>query len=149
MYWSAWSDEANQQDGQIVRTSMDGRVSTSTVLFDSSQVVWPNGLSLDLQSQTLYWVDALKDTVSKSRADGSHQQVLLELNSTDIAEKWHSFGVDYFKGQLYFGNWLNDSVFSLNVNSPSSTLVRVAQLTTDPGSLHVVDPQRQPAGDSK
>ncbi len=151
MYWSAWSDEGNLEDGQIVRTSMDGRMSTSTVLFDNSQVVWPNGLTLDYQTQTLYWVDAQADTVSKSRADGTNRQVILELKETDIVDKtkWHAFGVDYFNDILYFGNWFNDSVFSFNVNSPTSTLKRVAQLNTDPGSMHVIDLQRQPTGESE
>ena len=128
---------------------MDGRSSTSRVMFDSSQVVWPNGLSLDLQSQTLYWVDALTDTVSKSRADGTARQVILDLNSTDIVQKWHTFGVDYFNDDLYFGNWFNDSLFAINVNSPRTTLTRVIETKHDTGTVHVVDPTKQPAGESK
>ncbi len=149
MYWSAWTGGANQEDGQIVRTSMDGRKNTSTVLLDNSQVVWPNGLSLDHETQTLYWVDALKDTVSKSRADGTNREVILELNNTNIVNKWHAFGADYFNDDLYFGNWFNDSVFAINVNSPNSTLRRVIQTKHDPGTIHVVDPQKQPSGESE
>ena len=143
MYWSAWSREANHLDGQIVRTSMDG--SGTTTLFNNRDVVWPNALALDYQSETLYWVDALKDTISKSQVDGSNRQLILDLNSTNFLEAWHTFGLDYFNDDIYFGDWLNDSVLTLNINSPNATLTRVRQTNHDLGTIHVVDPLRQPA----
>ena len=147
MYWSAWSEAGNQQDGQIVRTSMDG--TGSTKLFDSSQVVWPNALALDYQSQTLYFIDALKDTISRSRVDGSNHEVILDLNNTGFIRRWHSFGLDYFNDDLYFGDWFDDSILTFNVNSPGNTLLRVMQTDHDVGDIRVVDPLRQPAGESK
>ena len=147
IYWSAWSMEGNLQDGQIVRTSMDGL--NSTVLFDSATVVRPNTLTLDYQTQTLYWIDALTDVVSKSGTDGSNYQDILELNKTGLFTRAQSFGLEFFKGHLYFGEWFSDSVFSLNVSSPGSTLKQVIEASHDPGSIHVEDLERQPPGESK
>ncbi len=148
MYWSAWSTEGNLQDGQIVRTSMDGI--SSTTLFDNRSVVWPNALALDHQRQQLYWIDALRDTLSKSESDGLNHQTILEFNRTSFMSRWHVFGMDYFNDSLYFGEQLSDSVLSLSVGSPNSTLTTlVSQLTQDPGSVRIVDLLRQPVGQSE
>ena len=125
---------------------MDGR--SSATLFDSTSVVRPLALALDYEGHTLYWIDALKNTISKSEADGFNHQIILELNRTFLQETWDVFGLDYFNGFLYFGDWHSDSVFALNVNRPNSSLRRLTQLDQHPGSIRVVNLQRQQARES-
>lgn len=140
MYWSAWSTD--QQDSRIVRTSMDGI--GSTTLFDNRTVAWPNALALDYDTQTLYWIDGLKNTISKSDANGLNNQVILELNATNFHSQWHPFGMDFFNGYIYFGNRFNDSILTLEVGSPNSSLALVKSLHFNPGEIHVVHLGRQP-----
>ena len=40
-------------------------------------VRWPNGLSLDLVMERLYWVDAKLHSVSSSNIDGSDSRIVL------------------------------------------------------------------------
>lgn len=147
MYWSAWGVDGSRQDGQIVRTSMDGII--SMILFDNRSVTWPSGLTLDYQTRSLYWIDASKDVILKSDADGLNYQNILELNKTFFLRRWHGFGLEYFNDNLYFGEWFSDTVLSFNVISPNHTLTRVIEANHDTGSLHVLDLLRQPAGESE
>ena len=51
MYWTCWGDEA-----RIERAVMDG--SDRSVIHNTS-LVWPNAITLDIATQTLYWADAM------------------------------------------------------------------------------------------
>lgn len=49
MYWSDWGEHA-----KIEAASMDGS-NRQTIL--STNLIWPNGLSLDFEKNRLYWAD--------------------------------------------------------------------------------------------
>lgn len=71
MYWSDWEEEPKEPNrGSIKKAWMDG--SNAGVLYTSKTVLWPNGLSLDIQQGALYWVDAYYDRID-----------MVLLNSTD------------------------------------------------------------------
>lgn len=62
MYWSDWEEEPKEPNrGSIKKAWMDG--SNAGVLYTSKTVLWPNGLSLDIQQGALYWVDAYYDRI--------------------------------------------------------------------------------------
>lgn len=50
MYWTDWSSNA-----KIERATLGGNFRTPIV---STNLVWPNGLTLDYEEQQLYWADA-------------------------------------------------------------------------------------------
>lgn len=50
MYWTDWSSNA-----KIERATLGGNFRTAIV---STNLVWPNGLTLDYEDQQLYWADA-------------------------------------------------------------------------------------------
>lgn len=50
MYWTDWSSNA-----KIERATLGGNFRTAIV---STNLVWPNGLTLDYDEQQLYWADA-------------------------------------------------------------------------------------------
>ena len=52
MYWSDWGDAP-----AIEKMSMDGLPGTRKQLI-TTDIVWPNGLSLDLPQNKIYWIDA-------------------------------------------------------------------------------------------
>ena len=47
-------------------------VSSCQVIVAPGVVVWPNGLSLDLVMERLYWVDAKLHVIACSNLDGSN-----------------------------------------------------------------------------
>ena len=65
MFWTDWGAA-----GKIERAGMDG--SERKVIVEPGKVRWPNGLSLDLVMDKLYWVDAKLHSISSSELDGSN-----------------------------------------------------------------------------
>lgn len=48
---------------------------------------WPNGIALDVKSQTIYWGDAQKSCIERANTDGSNRTTFL---SADVP---HIFGL--------------------------------------------------------
>lgn len=63
MYWTDWGETP-----RIERAGMDG--STRKVIVDSD-IYWPNGLTIDLEEQKLYWADAKLSFIHRANLDGS------------------------------------------------------------------------------
>ena len=74
MFWSDWG-----RDPKIERAGMDG---THREVIVRGSVRWPNGLTLDLVLDRLYWVDAKLSTVGSADLDGSHARIVLYSSST-------------------------------------------------------------------
>jgi len=47
---------------KIERASMDGDARRT---LHNTDLVWPNGLTLDYQNQVLYWIDAFLDKIER------------------------------------------------------------------------------------
>ena len=149
LYWSEYSSDSDYiNTAKIVRMSMDG--TNSVILFDNRTVNWPNGLALDYESNTLYWIDThlSRRYIGKSRTDGSGFTIIKNL--TNYAQSFpHAFAMEYHRGYLYWSDWLNDAIFSLRENDPQGTVMRVQHLNSDPGGIQVVDAITQPTERSK
>ena len=65
MFWTDWG-----RAGKIERAGMDG--SEREVIVPPGVVSWPNGLSLDLVMDRLYWVDAKLHLICSSNLDGAN-----------------------------------------------------------------------------
>lgn len=63
MYWTDWGETP-----RIERAGMDG--STRKIIVDS-EIYWPNGLTIDLEEQKLYWADAKLSFIHRANLDGS------------------------------------------------------------------------------
>ena len=135
MYWTDWGISP-----MIERASMDG---TSRSVIINSTLGWPNGLTLDYASQTLYWVDALLDKIEKSNVDGSMRMLL----PTPASAIQHPFGITFFEGYIYWSDWATNSIYTAAVNDTEfGTQLFFTNLTFAPMQLHIVDTSRQPIG---
>ena len=132
MYWTDWGTP-----GKIERASMDG---TSRVALHSTNLRWPNALTLDYNTQTLYWMDAFLDKLESSNADGSNRRL---LSRTQIR---HPFGVTFYQNRLYWTDWQLNTVYSASVSRPTVVSVVRSGLRLDPMGISVVSVERQPAG---
>lgn len=73
MYWSDWEKPA-----EIAVSYMDGSNGES---FVTSDLHWPNGLTIDFPNERLYWTDAKKMSIESIRLDGTGRKVRPTRNS--------------------------------------------------------------------
>ena len=68
IFWSDWGDSP-----KIERAGMDGS-HRQTIIADS--VRWPNGLTLDLVMERVYWIDAKLNLIGSSDLDGANSRLV-------------------------------------------------------------------------
>lgn len=134
MYWTDWGSSA-----KIEKASMDG--TSRSVLIDTN-LGWPNGLTLDYVTQTLYWCDALLDRLEKCGTDGSLRMIL----PTQPNVLQHPFGITFYMNRLYWSDWQSNAVFTAPISNTLNTTTVITNLRLDPMTLHVVAETRQPYG---
>ena len=79
MYWTDWEeDEVNDSIGRIERAWMDG---SHRSIFVTSNMLWPNGLTLDHGAGTMYWCDAYYDHIERIHLNGTGRMVRRRLPS--------------------------------------------------------------------
>ncbi|KAJ8003649.1 hypothetical protein DPEC_G00150520 [Dallia pectoralis] len=117
MYWTDWEeDEINDSVGRIEKAWMDG---SHRQEFVTSAIIWPNGLTLDRGSGDVYWCDAYYDHIEKISPDGDHRTVVYngkELN--------HPFGISLHQNNVFWTDYVNASIFQLDLQSGKVALLR-------------------------
>ncbi|XP_058248902.1 low-density lipoprotein receptor-related protein 1B isoform X4 [Hemibagrus wyckioides] len=117
MYWTDWEeDEVNDSIGRIEKAWMDGSHRT---IFVTSNMLWPNGLTLDHASSTMYWCDAYYDHIERIYLNGTGRMVVYngkELN--------HPFGISHYRNSVFWTEYMNASIFQLDLLSGEVTLLR-------------------------
>ncbi|KAI2649718.1 Low-density lipoprotein receptor-related protein 1 [Labeo rohita] len=109
MYWSDWEEEPKETNrGSIKKAWMDG--SNTGILLTSKTVLWPNGLSLDIQKGILYWVDAYYDRIEMTVYEGQ------ELN--------HPFGLCHYDNFLFWNEYRSGGIYKLDMKTKKTTLLR-------------------------
>ena len=132
MYWADWGIPA-----KIEKASMDG---LNRTVIHNTNLTWPNALTVDYETQNLYWGDANLDRLETSTVDGSNRRVLA------IRFILHPFSITFFKGFLYWTDWQLGAIVALPVNSPNLIRGIVTQLQMDPMGIEIVSRDRQPEG---
>ncbi|KAG1968580.1 low-density lipoprotein receptor-related protein 1B [Pimephales promelas] len=117
MYWTDWEeDEVNDSIGRIEKAWMDG---SNRKIFVTSNMLWPNGLTLDHGSSTMYWCDAYYDHIERIYLNGTGRMVVYsgrELN--------HPFGIAQYQNSIFWTEYMNASIFQLDLVSGEVTLLR-------------------------
>ena len=132
MYWTDWGAVA-----KIERASMDG---TSREVLHNTNLVWPTALTLDYNTQTLYWLDAYLDRLETSHVNGSNRKLLLSKQID------HPLGITFYKNRLYWTDWRAQAILSASINLPSTVSVVISGLGVYPRGICVVSSDKQPAG---
>lgn len=127
MYWTV-----HGSFDKIERASMDG---TSRTVLHSTGLADPIGLTLDYETQTLYWVDYTLDNLETSSADGRNRKLLTKVQ--------YPHGLTFFDQKLYWGDSGHHVIDSTHVNSPNSVSA-IVSTGNDPYAIHVVSQERQP-----
>ena len=84
-----WTEEK-----KIVAASLSGTHKRDFLVGIWNYISWPTGLTLDLPSQTLYWIDTGTHSIGSVRVDGKHPRLLYSGNVT------YPFGITVFEDQV-------------------------------------------------
>ncbi|XP_030331380.1 low-density lipoprotein receptor-like [Strigops habroptila] len=132
MYWTDWGASA-----KIARSRLDGSDVTPLVTED---VEWPNGITLDLPSRRLFWVDARLHALCSADVDGGRRRTVL----MDPAVLPQPFAIAVFEEQLYWSDSRLGAVLGLGLRSASAPR-RLLQERFPVQGLVLVHPLRQPS----
>lgn len=86
IFFSEWDRPAN-----ISRAHTDG---SNLMVFRNVTLGWPNGLSVDFETDRLYWCDALLDHVQHSNLEGT------DVRTVSSRLIRHPFSIVIHKGEL-------------------------------------------------
>ena len=116
---------------------MDG--TSKTILHDTSLSA-PYCITLDYDSQVLYWADYNLDKIEQSNADGSNRRLV----TTSLIN--NPYSITFFNGRLYWTDLAYNRILTIPVTSSTS-----AYLTSTFGNMYgitAVTEERQPRGES-
>ncbi|TRY73318.1 hypothetical protein TCAL_01912 [Tigriopus californicus] len=141
LFWSDWGSYP-----KIERVSLDGAPQSRVALVDQ-HIIWPNGITLDLDNRLLYWVDAFYNQLSVITWDGHDRRNIV----SDRLALPHPFSVTFFEETLFWTDWNITSLQLLNLThfSPEVTSVKPERhgrhgRFRKPTDVKVFQPSRQP-----
>ena len=119
MYWTDWGNPA-----KIERAGMNGDHREAIVTTD---IMWPNGLTLDNVQKLLYWVDAKLNVIQSIKYDGSNRRTV--LYSPKIVK--HPFSITLFEDWMYWTDWENKAIYKANkFNGGNATAIVSAHMVS-------------------
>ncbi len=146
MFWTDWGSNP-----KIERASLDG---SGRTVVHSDHVIWPNALTVDLPTKSIYWADAKLHVIETSDYYGRNRRPIV---TTGIL---HPFAMTAFENRLYWSDWNALSIQSAskrlghNISLLDSSSIIEEQLLQNtstvqkglfyPMGLRVVHPVLQP-----
>ena len=114
---------------------MDG---TGRTVLHSSDLIWPNGITLDHSTQVLYWIDGHHYKIESSNTDGSNRIIIAN------AYIYRPFSITVFRDMIYF----TDRLTGINAVPKAGGIVQVIynNLCDETYGIEVVAEERQPTG---
>lgn len=131
MYWSDWGDRA-----RIEKAGLNG---VDRQVLVSETIEWPNGITLDLLNQRLYWVDSKLHTLSSIDCNGSNRKLLI----SSVDDLSHPFGLAVFEDKVFWTDLENEAIFSANrLNGLEISIV--AENLNNPHGIVILHELKQP-----
>lgn len=119
MFWTDWG-----RHPALLRARMDGSIVTPIVTTD---IKWPNGIAIDYDTSTIYWVDAWYQSMQSCDVNGLYRKTVIE-NSHGLLH--HPFSIAVKGGHLYWSDWAVRSVFRADIPRRGATLGEVQNMVT-------------------
>eukprot|EP00095_Tigriopus_kingsejongensis_P002956 maker-scaffold243_size241480-snap-gene-1.20 protein:Tk02956 transcript:maker-scaffold243_size241480-snap-gene-1.20-mRNA-1 annotation:"lipophorin receptor" len=133
LFWSDWGEVP-----RIERSGMDG--SHRSVIVDET-VRWPNGITLDLVLERIYWIDAKLNLVGSADLDGANSRIV--FYSPEHLK--HPFSVTLFEDWMYWTDWDKNAIYKADkFNGSGVAPVSALHMKQIPMVVHVYHPYRQP-----
>ena len=113
---------------------MDG---TTRIAIHTTNLAGPTAITLDYSTQTLYWADNQLGRIESSNVDGSGRRLL-------VSNIGITYGIDFFRGNLYFTSSGIRSFSVISVN-PTQISYGVSTCGTE-YDIKVISEERQMHG---
>ncbi|KAK6173276.1 hypothetical protein SNE40_016756 [Patella caerulea] len=109
MFWTDWS----AVNPRICQAWMDGTKSSIKTIVNGSLIQWPNGLTIDIQSEKIYWTDAGKHTIMSADFNGRNQETLVQ----GLYYVPHPYAIGVYKNNIYWTDWGKQAVLTADKSS--------------------------------
>ncbi|XP_057673546.1 low density lipoprotein receptor a isoform X2 [Corythoichthys intestinalis] len=133
IYWTDWGNPAKIEKG--------GLNGGDRIALVTDNIVWPNGITLDLLNQRLYWVDSKLHTLSSIDVQGGGRHTLI----IDENKLSHPLGITVFEERVFWTDVSNNAIFSAN-RLTGTDISPVAEHLSSPEDIILYHNLKQPAG---
>uniref|UniRef100_A0A672HIQ3 Low density lipoprotein receptor a n=1 Tax=Salarias fasciatus TaxID=181472 RepID=A0A672HIQ3_SALFA len=133
VYWTDWGNPAKIEKG-----GLNGGDRSALV---TDNIVWPNGITLDLLNQRLYWVDSKLHTLSSIDVQGGSRRTLI-IDEHSLA---HPLGITVFEEKVFWTDVSNNAILSAN-RLTGDGITPVAEHLMSPEDIILFHNLKQPAG---
>lgn len=138
LFWTEWGKGA-----QIERCGMNGDSETRQILV-SNNINWPNGLTIDYQTERLWWVDAKMARIESMNFDGTDR--ITQINGTN-GELGHPFSLAVFGQSIFWTDWGQKLIYRTTKKDSSRRITVVKRLQNfSPMDIKIVHPHQQLKG---
>ncbi|XP_052741747.1 low-density lipoprotein receptor-related protein 2 [Bicyclus anynana] len=131
LYYTDWGRFGTS--GKIYRTTMAGSLKKAIVDKDLSQ---PSGLTIDFDEDMLYWTDAVREKIERSKLDGSDREVL-------ISATIYPFAITVFRNYIYWTDLQLRGVYRAEKHTGADMIEMVKRLEDSPRDIHIYSTSRQ------
>eukprot|EP00794_Sanderia_malayensis_P017393 gene17393-19134_t len=129
MFFSDWGPNAH-----IERAGMDG---TARKTLATYQIGWPNGLTVDYTTRTIYWADARLDYIGAIDYHGKNRRTVANRVR-------HPFAITSYDEYVYYSDWTHRGILRIKKSPTAEHPVIVVSNLSRPMDLHVYHISRQP-----
>lgn len=131
LYYTDWGRFGTS--GKIYRTTMAGSLKKALHDKDLSQ---PSGLTIDFEENMLYWSDAVREKIERSKLDGSEREVL-------ISATIYPFALTVYRNYIYWTDLQLRGVYRAEKHTGANMVEMVKRLEDSPRDIHIYSPNRQ------
>ena len=117
---------------------MDG---TNRRTIHSTGIGQPNGITIDYETQIIYWTDSELDVIEYSNVDGTNRQRL----QTGVP---YPYGITVEGSLIFFTDWVDTGVHTTHKLNDDNVTKFVNAFTIRPVGIIAVSANRQPEGKS-
>ncbi len=133
MFWTDWGEPP-----KIQRASMNGEPNSRRVII-AEGLFWPNGVSLDIRTKEIFWVDGQLSRLEMSEYDGKKRRIVWEKIYIP-----YPMGVSVAEDKIYWTDWKDLSLYSLDRKNGSRPSVVIHMENPPIVDVQVLDANHQP-----
>ncbi|XP_077865949.1 low-density lipoprotein receptor-related protein 1-like, partial [Saccoglossus kowalevskii] len=125
LYWANWAENVDDEyPAKIERAQMDGG-DRLTFVSSATNILWPNGLSIDKRGMRLYWCDAFFDSIESIGLNRTDRRTIVTKQSIGgVGVLDHPFGLVFSDGNLYWTEYRVGKIYRYNLRNRDLTLMR-------------------------
>uniref|UniRef100_A0A671T635 Low-density lipoprotein receptor-like n=1 Tax=Sinocyclocheilus anshuiensis TaxID=1608454 RepID=A0A671T635_9TELE len=133
MFWTDCGEPA-----RIEKSGLNGADRTALV---TEHIAWPSGVTLDVMSGRLYWVDSKLHTLSSIGVNGDRRHTLIQ----DQLTLPHPLALAVFEEKVFWTDVSNNGIWSTN-RVTGRDVAAVAEHLQSPADIVLYHSLRQPSG---